>query len=95
MARSGNERHTINVNILTLTLPNHTCQYKTDFDYLTRPWPEGAEPGLMRTAAETMTNVCVPALAKLAPEAGAYLNEVSVLETLESFLAGALFIFIY
>lgn len=42
---------------------------------LSTPWPEGAEPGLMRTAAETMTNVCVPALAKLAPEAGAYLNE--------------------
>lgn len=32
----------------------------------------------MHANAETMTNICVPALSKLAPGAGAYLNEVSV-----------------
>lgn len=31
----------------------------------------------MREMSDTMTQTCVPALAKLAPEAGAYLNEVS------------------
>ncbi|KAI9151459.1 FAD-linked oxidoreductase patO [Paramyrothecium foliicola] len=42
---------------------------------LTTSWPEGADERLMRDMRNKMTEKCVPALAKLAPEAGAYLNE--------------------
>lgn len=44
---------------------------------LHRNWPEGANLNDMRALAKTMTETCVPALSKLAPDAGAYLNEVS------------------
>jgi len=40
-------------------------------------WPEGANLGAMAELAKTMTQTCVPALSKLAPKSGAYLNEVS------------------
>lgn len=31
----------------------------------------------MQVLAETMTNTCVPALSNLAPDSGAYMNEVN------------------
>ncbi|KAF2973231.1 hypothetical protein GQX73_g388 [Xylaria multiplex] len=42
---------------------------------LSTAWPEGADLGDMQDLAKTMTQTCVPALAKLAPDSGAYLNE--------------------
>ncbi|KAI0023471.1 isoamyl alcohol oxidase [Xylariomycetidae sp. FL0641] len=42
---------------------------------LSTPWPAGADLADMKVRADTMTQTCVPALSKLAPEAGAYFNE--------------------
>ncbi|KAI1263594.1 FAD binding domain protein [Xylariaceae sp. FL1019] len=42
---------------------------------LSTPWPAGASISAMDILAETMTQTCVPALAKLSPDSGAYLNE--------------------
>ncbi|KAI0437787.1 isoamyl alcohol oxidase [Xylaria telfairii] len=42
---------------------------------LSTPWPNGANLNDMHKQASTMTQTCVPALSRLAPEAGAYLNE--------------------
>ncbi|KAI0110925.1 isoamyl alcohol oxidase [Nemania sp. FL0031] len=42
---------------------------------LSTPWPNGANLNAMHQLASTMTQTCVPALSRLAPEAGAYLNE--------------------
>ncbi|KAI0911768.1 isoamyl alcohol oxidase [Ustulina deusta] len=42
---------------------------------LSTTWPNGANLTDMRNLASTMTQTCVPALSRLAPDAGAYLNE--------------------
>ncbi|TGJ84772.1 hypothetical protein E0Z10_g3956 [Xylaria hypoxylon] len=42
---------------------------------LSTAWPEGADLGAMDKLANIMTQTCVPALTKLAPDSGAYLNE--------------------
>ncbi|KAK8041122.1 hypothetical protein PG994_014129 [Apiospora phragmitis] len=42
---------------------------------LSTSWPERADLHTMEKMAHIMTDVCVPALARLAPDAGAYLNE--------------------
>ncbi|KAK0634256.1 isoamyl alcohol oxidase [Bombardia bombarda] len=42
---------------------------------LSTAWPEGAKPSKMKALADTMTQTCVPALSRMAPDAGAYLNE--------------------
>nr|WQM87385.1 FAD-linked oxidoreductase [Xylaria grammica] len=42
---------------------------------LSTAWPEGADLGAMGELAKTMTQTCVPALTRLAPDSGAYLNE--------------------
>ncbi|KAI0388916.1 FAD binding domain protein [Xylariaceae sp. FL0594] len=42
---------------------------------LSTGWPEGAKLDAMDDLAKTMTRTCVPALSKLAPKSGAYLNE--------------------
>ncbi|KAF2135655.1 uncharacterized protein K452DRAFT_293052 [Aplosporella prunicola CBS 121167] len=42
---------------------------------LSTPWPLAADLAQMKARADLMTKTCVPALARLAPDAGAYLNE--------------------
>ncbi|KAF4303649.1 hypothetical protein GTA08_BOTSDO14233 [Botryosphaeria dothidea] len=42
---------------------------------LSIPWPQRADLHHMKEQADAMTQRCVPALARLAPQAGAYMNE--------------------
>ncbi|KAH8203512.1 hypothetical protein TruAng_002260 [Truncatella angustata] len=43
---------------------------------LSTQWPEGADPQRAQELAHIMTQICVPALSRLAPQTGAYMSEV-------------------
>ncbi|KAH6651605.1 isoamyl alcohol oxidase [Truncatella angustata] len=42
---------------------------------LSTQWPEGADPQRAQELAHIMTQICVPALSRLAPQTGAYMSE--------------------